>query len=225
MVTRILKSFEQDTHREAILARLQYGEFLLKQRATLKKRQVMRYFAMNFFHDGEVHELSYLAREKRLRLVLRSAMAVNCAWDRAYDACRRDGLRKEDAYDEASRLVDREDFVFQVDFVGVEALRVLGPPRMYVDPLKWFWCGELRDATEPELSPGTTWLVADFVDGDSLEIAFRTAHVIPLKPEVVRPCLVGRTACKQLLRGRSMREALLKRMSEWRDHLQAAAED
>jgi hypothetical protein len=199
---------------------LRYAQFLLKQPATLRKRQLMRYFAINFFHDGEVREMTYLPQETRLRLVLRSSAAVDCAWRTVRNRCRRRGRSEADARIEAGRLVNREDFVFQVDFIDVEALRVLTGLGGRANRLQVFWCGELRDATEPRMSSGTTWLAADFIDNCSLEVAFRTLRVVPLRPEAVRPYLVGRNACEQLLGGRSMRRALMARIAQWRDQLE-----
>ena len=210
------------TERDTLSSMLMRCEHLLQQAHTLRKRQLMRYFALGFFDGGWVQDLTYMPQDARLSLVLGSSLAARGAWRRVHDECCRRGMSEARAVAEAERLIKRDDFCFRVDFVDVEALEAVTPLRSDGGRFAVFSCAELFDAMEPEMPPGTTWLEGGFRHHCSVRVAFRTARVVALRPQAVRPCLVGRWACPQLLRGRCVRKALLDRMSHWRQEMEAA---
>ncbi len=215
MAMRFLKSrVEPADHLRAVIA---YGEHLLKQPVTLRKRQAMRYFALGFFHGGEVFDAAYSPRDRRLTIVLHSAAAVDNAWNLKARPLLRKGIPVEQVIKRVS--VDRDAFNYRVTFTNVGALRMSARPEKEPAPFHFLLAGELWDASPDELPPGYTWLRMEFSGGrlaNYMDVAFKACHVEPLQPKLVARYFGRTRQTYALLAGRDLKASLAARTAQWR---------
>jgi len=188
---------------------IRYAESLLRQENTLRKRQVMRFLAMNFFHDAEIHEVQYQPRTQSIRVLVRNVMAVN-------DACRLQSCNRR------IRRLQRLDFLYCVRFLGVTEFRIVSSRKDRPCPFATYGGGEVSDWRDSESERGLTVLRASSDLGSRLRLVFRDVIVEPLRPARLKRYFKGtKGPTTGLLSARDPRRSLKILIASWKAILKA----